>query len=272
MRQEKAIPARPEGLLEARAFVDAVAEQAGFDPAERYQITMAANEAVSNALEHGAPCVGGRVHVAAEVGRDGLALSVRDCGRFAGGTSEADEIAERGRGFAFMNLMMDDVQLDAAPGRTTVRLTKRRGEAPPAAATGDESGAHNVEVVRRLIDGFARRDSATVLRLVDLGVVFEPLSTAVSQRIPYLGRAGIRRYLDDLEETWDEFHIDLVRARSLGTHVVALCKIRARAATWEGEGLTGMVWRLRNGLAVWGKVYESEAEALDAARARRRSA
>jgi len=269
MRQEKAIVARPEGLLEARAFVDAIAEQAGFDAAERYQITMAANEAVSNALEHGSPCIGGRVHVSAEVGADALALAVRDCGRFAAGSAEPDRIAERGRGFAFMNLMMDEVRLDAAPGRTTVRLVKRRGPEPEVAPP-DAAAPGNVEAVGRLIDAFARRDAAALMRLVDLGVVFEPLSTAVSQRLPYLGRSGMRQYLDDLEETWDEFEVELLRARPLGSHVVALCRIRARAGTWRNEGLAGMVWRLRDGLAVWGKVYATEAEALDAAGLRRR--
>jgi anti-sigma regulatory factor (Ser/Thr protein kinase)/ketosteroid isomerase-like protein len=48
--QVLAIPAGPHGLSEGRGFIDRALAAAGFDPGARYQITVATNEAVSNAM------------------------------------------------------------------------------------------------------------------------------------------------------------------------------------------------------------------------------
>ena len=124
-QHELALPADPSQLGLARSFVDAAAAAAGFAERERYQITMAVNEAVSNALEHGRPCPDGRIQLGVDMDGQELVLYVRDCGQFAlGPEPDPDEIAERGRGFAFMNLLMDDVSLDTHE-QTEVRLSKR---------------------------------------------------------------------------------------------------------------------------------------------------
>ncbi len=86
---------------------------------------MAVNEAVANALEHGAPCRGGLIHLGAEIEAQKLSFYVRDCGEFALlADPHPDGIAERGRGLALMTLLMDEVQLQT-DGQTEVRLSKR---------------------------------------------------------------------------------------------------------------------------------------------------
>ena len=70
------------GLSEGRVFIDRALAAAGFDSATRYQITVATNEAVSNAMEHGAPCDDGHFHLAASVDSGSFVFSVRDCGEF----------------------------------------------------------------------------------------------------------------------------------------------------------------------------------------------
>ncbi len=120
-----ALPADPSHLGRARSFIDAIAVAAGFGEKYRYRITMAVSEAVANAFEHGTPCRGGMVYLRAEIEAQKLSFYVRDCGEFAlVADSHSDGIAERGRGFALMNLLMDDVQLQT-DGQTEVRLSKR---------------------------------------------------------------------------------------------------------------------------------------------------
>ncbi len=86
---------------------------------------MAVNEAVANALEHGAPCRGGMVHLGAKVEAQRLSFYVRDCGEFAlVADPHPDGIAERGRGFVLMNLLMDEVNFQT-DGQTEVRLSRR---------------------------------------------------------------------------------------------------------------------------------------------------
>src|SRR6185436_417229 len=65
--QAISIASGPGGLSEGRGFVDRALTEAGFDETTRYQVTVATNEAVSNAMEHGVPCEDGLLHLTASV-------------------------------------------------------------------------------------------------------------------------------------------------------------------------------------------------------------
>ena len=262
-----AIPAGPAGLSEGRSFIDRALTAAGFDAAARYQITVAANEAVSNAMEHGAPCDDGRFHLSASVEDGSFVFHVRDCGRFEDAvTPLPDPVAERGRGFAFMNLLMDDVRLDARSDETILRLAKRLPDAPPPAApTGPAAGGRNMSVVRDLFEAFAARDVARTTRLVDRGVMIEPLSTPVQGRTPYLGVSGLRRYFHDLDETWQRFELTLGELRADGDWVVAAGRIHAQRENFIADDPAGFAFKFRDAKVVWAKVYRSHDEALAAA-------
>ena len=241
------------GLSEGRVFIDRA-------------LAVATNEAVSNAMEHGAPCDDGHFHLAASVDSGSFVFSVRDCGQFDDASSPLpDPVAERGRGFAFMNLLMDDVRLDARPGRTVLRLAKRLpGTPPPAHETAPGTAEDNLRVVRDLFEAFAARDVSRTTELVDRGVMMEPLSTPVERRTPYLGVDGLRRYLRDLDETWDEFDVTVANTRADGEHVVAAGRIRARQGGVTVDDPAAFCFRLRDGKVVWAKVYRSHDEALAA--------
>ena len=261
--QVLAIPPGPRGLSEGRGFIDRALAAVGFDSSTRYQVTVATNEAVSNAMEHGAPCADGHFHIAATVERDVFVFSVRDCGEFERGASPApDPVAERGRGFAFMNLLMDDVRLEARAGKTVLRLVKRLPGTPPPPRDADPATAEdNLRVVRELFAAFATRDVARTIELVDRGVMIEPLSTPVERRSPYLGLGGLRRYLRDLDETWDDFEVTIRDTRADGNHVLAIGRIHARQGRFAADDPVAFVFKLRDSKVVWSKVYRSEAEA-----------
>jgi len=266
-RQALAISPGPRGLSEGRGFIDRALAEAGFDEAARYQITVATNEAVSNAMEHGVPCEDGLFHLTANLESGSFVFSVRDCGEFENAASPPpDPVAERGRGFAFMNLLMDDVRVDARPGETILRLAKRLpGTPPPAREAEPATAEENLRVVRELFDAFAAREAARTTRLVDRGVMMEPLSTPVQRRTPYLGVDGLRRYLRDLDDTWEEFEVTVEDLRaSDGEHVVAAGRIYARREDFLADDPAGFAFRLRDGKIVWVKVYPSHEEALAA--------
>jgi anti-sigma regulatory factor (Ser/Thr protein kinase)/ketosteroid isomerase-like protein len=248
-------------------FVDRAVAAAGFDEAARYQITMAANEAVSNAMEHGTPCGGDSFHLAAGVERDSFVFLVRDCGHFEDTAAPApDPLVERGRGFAFINLLMDDVRLDARPGETVLRLAKRLpGTPPPTGDMAPEAPERNADAVRELLAALAERDPARMRGVVDRGVMFEPLSTPVVRRIPYLGARGLELYIRDLDETWEEFEVTVRELRTEGSYVVVLAHIHARRGSFAADDATGLAFKLRDGKVVWGKAYPTEEQALEAA-------
>jgi anti-sigma regulatory factor (Ser/Thr protein kinase)/ketosteroid isomerase-like protein len=266
--QVLAIPAGPAGLSEGRGFIERVLSAAGFDAETSYQITVATNEAVSNAMEHGVPCDDGLFHLAAGLESGAFVFSVRDCGEFDDAApQEADPVAERGRGFAFMNLLMDDVRLDARPGETVLRLAKQLPGVPlpPSNPHEPDAGRPNTDVVRELFAAFAARDVERMVKVVDRGVMMEPLSTEVERRTPYLGVSGLRRYLTDLGDTWDKFEVTIGDVRSGGDYVVALGRIHAQRSDLVADDPAGFAFKLRDRKVVWAKVYRSHEEALAAA-------
>lgn len=123
--RELAIPAEFSRLAEARRFADCVAAAVGFDEECRYQIKLAANEAVANAVEHGSSSPKDTVRVRAAREGSALALYVIDGGSFAGPVSAGEPLPERGRGMAFMHMLMDEVHIRPGADGTVIRLIKR---------------------------------------------------------------------------------------------------------------------------------------------------
>jgi serine/threonine-protein kinase RsbW len=128
VQRELALCAHPAELPAARRFFDAAAAEFGLDERGRYQATTAANEAVSNAIQHGAPLPGGVIHLGAIAEGGEFVCTVHDGGSFRlVGTVDPDPWAEQGRGFPVMSLLVDEVAIDTGSHGTVVRLSTRRG-------------------------------------------------------------------------------------------------------------------------------------------------
>ncbi len=124
-QRELQLPADLSRLGEARRFADEVARRFGFDEATVQQIKLAVNEAVANAIEHGSPSE--REHVTVRAVEEGgaLAVQVTDSGSFVPRMVARGAMPERGRGLAFMDLLMDEVEVRPGSRGTEVRLLKR---------------------------------------------------------------------------------------------------------------------------------------------------
>lgn len=119
------IPADLARLPEARRFVEEIASQLGFDAAACQQIKLATNEATTNAVEHGSRSPDDVVELRAAEEDGALALYISDRGSFVRRISPRGGLPERGRGMAFMDLLMDDAEVQPGRDGTVVRLTKR---------------------------------------------------------------------------------------------------------------------------------------------------
>lgn len=119
------LPADSSRLSEARRFAEAAALEFGFDEIVKGQITLAINEAVANAMEHGSPGDGDEVELRAVAEDGALAIYVSDRGRFVPRKAHREAMPERGRGLAFMDLLMDEVEVSSGARGTRVRLAKR---------------------------------------------------------------------------------------------------------------------------------------------------
>lgn len=124
-RRELVVPAELSRLPEIRDFADRIAREAGCSADASYQVKSAVNEAVANAIEHGSDRDDDEVRLEAAVEGGALVFYVRDHGTFRPRVWRGGDIAERGRGLAFIGEMMDEVDVRPGPGGTEVRMTKR---------------------------------------------------------------------------------------------------------------------------------------------------
>jgi anti-sigma regulatory factor (Ser/Thr protein kinase) len=118
-------PAHPERIQEARDFADDAAAAFGFDEDARYDIRLAATEAVTNAIRHGARSPRDTVQVTVLEGDRVLTICVADRGSFVPRVDNGDPLPEQGRGLAFIAHLMDDVCIRTGERGTTVRFSKR---------------------------------------------------------------------------------------------------------------------------------------------------
>jgi anti-sigma regulatory factor (Ser/Thr protein kinase) len=124
-RRALSIPARLERLAEVREFVDHAASAAGFAEAERYAVKLALNEAVTNAIRHGSESPDDRVEILVSEHDGQLDLSVADSGVFVHRFELRRQLAEGGRGLAFIAELMDGLEVCPEYEGTTIRFSKR---------------------------------------------------------------------------------------------------------------------------------------------------
>ena len=124
-RRALSIPARLERLAEVREFVDHAASAAGFAEAERYEVKLALNEAVTNAIRHGSESPDDRVEILVSEHDGQLDLSVADSGVFVHRFELRRHLPEGGRGLAFIAELMDGLEVCPEYEGTTIRFSKR---------------------------------------------------------------------------------------------------------------------------------------------------
>jgi anti-sigma regulatory factor (Ser/Thr protein kinase) len=123
---ELRLSARRSELGAARKYARDGAEAFGLDADDCHDFVCAVNEAVTNAIRHGASDERGLIHLSIVADADRLTFAVRDCGTFVMPVLNGAMSSEHGRGLALMAVLVDDVQLEIEPGGTTVRLSKAR--------------------------------------------------------------------------------------------------------------------------------------------------
>jgi ketosteroid isomerase-like protein len=129
----------------------------------------------------------------------------------------------------------------------------------------------NVEIVRRCVELFNRRDVAQAIELLDPDIELD-LSRNVFNPDIYRGHAGIERWRSVVEDVWDDFHGVAEELIDAGDKVVA-------AVTMRGKGKESgvdvkmqvfQVWTLRDSKVVrLVGGYRDRSEALEAAGVRR---
>lgn len=120
-------------------------------------------------------------------------------------------------------------------------------------------------LVRRLYDCFNRRDEDCIREICDEAMEFFPVVTAevVGREAPYVGPAGLRQYLTDVEEVWEELQIAAGRQQWRGPRVLVRGRVYARSRELGIRDLPiAWIWEVREGAFVRGEVYPDPEQAV----------
>jgi ketosteroid isomerase-like protein len=85
----------------------------------------------------------------------------------------------------------------------------------------------SADVVRRMAEAFNRRDTATLLTLLDDSVELRPFAAKLSGET-YRGADGLRRWLAEVDDEWSEWEVLLDEHRMLEHAVLSTGRIHAR--------------------------------------------
>lgn len=127
--------------------------------------------------------------------------------------------------------------------------------------------SRNVEIVQQVFVAFEQRDVAECLALCSREIVFEPQTAQIAAAgQPYRGHAGMRRYMDDVAAIWQELRPapDAYFEGDNGV-VVATGRVYAWGAGRVIDSPAGWLWRVEDGLLVYGRIFPTAAGALEAA-------
>jgi ketosteroid isomerase-like protein len=123
-------------------------------------------------------------------------------------------------------------------------------------------GRSDIDVVKEVYAAFAVRDLERLEAVLDPDVVFVAVTGGLIGRTePYRGREGMREYFRDVARIWDELVLTPREFEEVGDQILVTGRVSARSPSRMISGSTGWVWRVRNGLVIYVRVYASAAEA-----------
>ena len=125
----------------------------------------------------------------------------------------------------------------------------------------------DIDVVKEVYAAFAARDSERVVAVLDPDAVFIAVTGGILGRTqPYRGHEGMREYFRDVARVWDELVLTPREFEQVGDQILVTGRVSARSPSRMISCSTGWVWRVRDGLVVYARVYASAAEARTAVR------
>jgi ketosteroid isomerase-like protein len=123
----------------------------------------------------------------------------------------------------------------------------------------------NVQIVRKVMDAFNRRDAKTFAAYLAEDAKIVPMRAALEGTI-YCGPDAASQYCAAVDESWDNLMWDVEEVRNGRDWVLALGRIRGRGADSGAEidARAGWVVRFRDGLIASFHTFSDRSAALEA--------
>lgn len=120
-------------------------------------------------------------------------------------------------------------------------------------------------LVRRLYDCFNGRDESGIVSLCDEQMEFFPIVTAeaIGRDAPYRGPEGLRDYLADVAEIWEELQISPSEVEARGQVLLVRGRVYARSRELGIRDVpVAWIWEVRDGFFVRGEVFPDPEQAV----------
>ncbi|MEA2346884.1 MAG: hypothetical protein QOG62_671 [Thermoleophilaceae bacterium] len=123
----------------------------------------------------------------------------------------------------------------------------------------------NVDAFHRGLDAYNQRDVEAMVAISHPDIEWHPLSAQVEGDESFRGHDGLRRWWANMEATWEEIEASIDEVRDLDDATLAFGRLRGH---WRSgvpvDAEVAWVYRFRDGLAIWGRVYTRREDALEA--------
>ena len=123
----------------------------------------------------------------------------------------------------------------------------------------------NIEVVRAVVDAFNRGDLTTALGLCTEDVEFDWSRRMLDGEV-FHGHEGLRQFMQDTLEIFDEIHIPADELTDIGGGVVLLvgtARFKGRVSGLDIEASAANLWTVRDGKVSRFRFYQSKEDALE---------
>lgn len=119
-------------------------------------------------------------------------------------------------------------------------------------------------LVGRLFNAFNQRDAEEIVALCSTRMEFFALTAEeVGRGAPYVGPDGLRDYLNDVEQFWEELLITPGRIERRGDRLLVVGRVFVRNRELGIRDMpVAWIWQLEDGLFVRGEVFADPDEAV----------
>lgn len=125
--------------------------------------------------------------------------------------------------------------------------------------------ADRMALVERLYGAFNCRDGEEIVAVCDAGMEFFPVVTAeaIGRDAPYVGPDGLRAYLADVEEVWEELQITPSELQQRGDALLVRGRVYARSRDIGIRDLpVAWIWEVSEERFVRGEVFPDPEQAV----------
>jgi len=119
-------------------------------------------------------------------------------------------------------------------------------------------------LVGRLFNAFNQRDAGEIVALCSTRMEFFALTAEeVGRGAPYVGPDGLRDYLKDVEQFWEELLITPGRVEGREDRLLVIGRVFVRNRELGIRDMpVGWIWQVEDGLFVRGEVFADPDEAI----------